>query len=107
MVGKVFVSVEEKDFDVSKELDKIKKLSSESGAAVLFVGKVRQNKQEKLSGEDKNFSNEIYLVLYWLDIFLILFTVLLIKKNGILISCKDLATFLITSDMPTKAIGSL
>ena len=49
MVGKVFVSVEEKDFDVSKELDKIKKLSSESGAAVLFVGKVRQNKQEELS----------------------------------------------------------
>ncbi len=48
MVGKVFVSVEEKDFNVSEELDKIKGLSSESGAAVLFVGKVRQNKQGNL-----------------------------------------------------------
>ena len=48
MVGKVFVYVEEKDFDVSEELDKIKGLSSESGAVVLFVGKVRQNKLENL-----------------------------------------------------------
>ena len=40
MDGKVFVSVEEKDFNVSDELDKIKNLSSESGAVVLFVGKV-------------------------------------------------------------------
>ena len=48
MDGKVFVSVEEKDFNVSEELDKIKSLSSESGAVVLFVGKVRQNKQGNL-----------------------------------------------------------
>ena len=48
MDGKVFVSVEEKDFNVSEELDKIKNLSSESGAVVLFVGKVRQNKQGNL-----------------------------------------------------------
>ena len=48
MAGKVFVSVEEKDFNVSVELDKIKSLSSESGAVVLFVGKVRQNKQGNL-----------------------------------------------------------
>ena len=48
MAGKVFVYVEEKDFDVSEELDKIKKLSSESGAVILFVGKVRQNKQGNL-----------------------------------------------------------
>ena len=48
MAGKVFVYVEEKDFDVSEELDKIKKFSSESGAVVLFVGKVRQNKLENL-----------------------------------------------------------
>ena len=48
MDGKVFVSVEEKDFNVSEELDKIKCLSSESGAVVLFVGKVRQNKQGNL-----------------------------------------------------------
>ena len=48
MVGKVFVSVEERDFNVSEELDKIKCLSSESGAVVLFVGKVRQNKQGNL-----------------------------------------------------------
>ena len=48
MAGKVFVSVEEKDFNVSVELDKIKSLSSESGAVVIFVGKVRQNKQGNL-----------------------------------------------------------
>ena len=48
MVGKVFVTVEERDFNVSDELDKIKKLSSESGAVVLFVGKVRQNKKRSL-----------------------------------------------------------
>ena len=48
MSGNVFVYVEEKDFDVSEELDKIKKFSSESGAVVLFVGKVRQNKQGNL-----------------------------------------------------------
>ena len=48
MAGKVFVTVEEKDFNVSEELDKIKNLSSESGAVVLFVGKVRQNKQGNL-----------------------------------------------------------
>ena len=48
MDGKVFVSVEEKDFNVSEELDKIKSLSSESGAVVLFLGKVRQNKQKNL-----------------------------------------------------------
>ena len=48
MDGKVFVSVEEKDFNVSVELDKIKSLSSESGAVVIFVGKVRQNKQGNL-----------------------------------------------------------
>ena len=48
MAGKVFVSVEERDFNVSEELDKIKCLSSESGAVVLFVGKVRQNKQGNL-----------------------------------------------------------
>ena len=48
MVGKVFVSVEEKDFDISKELNKIKELSSESGAVVLFLGKVRQDKKGKL-----------------------------------------------------------
>ena len=48
MTGKVFVSVEEKDFHVSEELDKIKNLSQESGAVVLFVGKVRQNKQGNL-----------------------------------------------------------
>ena len=48
MTGKVFVSVEEKDFNVSEELDKIKNLSSESGAVVIFVGKVRQNKQGNL-----------------------------------------------------------
>ena len=48
MAGKIFVSVEEKDFNVSEELDKIKCLSSESGAVVLFVGKVRQNKQGNL-----------------------------------------------------------
>ena len=48
MDGKVFVSVEEKDFNVSEELDKIKSLSSESGAVVIFVGKVRQNKRVNL-----------------------------------------------------------
>ena len=48
MAGKVFVSVEEKDFNISEELDKIKNLSSESGAVVIFVGKVRQNKQGNL-----------------------------------------------------------
>ena len=48
MSGNVFVYVEEKDFDVSEELDKIKKFSSESGAVVLFVGKVRQNKKRNL-----------------------------------------------------------
>jgi molybdopterin synthase catalytic subunit len=48
MAGKVFVSVEERDFNVSEELDKIKCLSSESGAVVLFIGKVRQNKQGNL-----------------------------------------------------------
>ena len=48
MAGKVFVSVEEKDFNVSEELHKIKRISSESGAVVLFVGKVRQNKQGNL-----------------------------------------------------------
>ena len=48
MIGKVFVSVEEKDFDISEELDKIKNLSGESGAVVLFVGKVRQNNKGKL-----------------------------------------------------------
>ena len=47
MTGKVLVSVEEKDFNISEELDKIKNLSSESGAVVIFVGKVRQNKQGK------------------------------------------------------------
>ena len=48
MAGKVFVYVEEKDFNISEELDKIKKLCPESGAVVLFVGKVRQNKKGKL-----------------------------------------------------------
>ena len=48
MACKVFVSVDEKDFNISEELDKIKKLCPESGAVVLFVGKVRQNKQRKL-----------------------------------------------------------
>ncbi len=48
MTGKVFVSVEEKDFDVAEELDKVKGLSLESGAVVFFIGKVRQDKQGKL-----------------------------------------------------------
>ena len=48
MAGKVFVYVEEKDFNISEELDKIKKLCPESGAVVLFVGKVRQNKKRNL-----------------------------------------------------------
>ena len=48
MAGKVFVTVEEKDFNIADELDKIKKLCPESGAVVLFVGKVRQNKRGKL-----------------------------------------------------------
>ena len=48
MAEQVFVSVEERDFNVLEELAKIKKLSSESGAVVLFVGKVRQNKKRNL-----------------------------------------------------------
>ena len=48
MIGKISVFVEEKDFDIAEELDKVKELSPKSGAVVLFVGKVRQDQQAKI-----------------------------------------------------------
>jgi len=48
MTRMIKVSVEEKDFDISEELERIKNISYESGAVVFFVGKVREIGEGKL-----------------------------------------------------------
>ncbi len=48
MASRIDISVEEKDFDISKELEKIKSFSVTSGAVVFFVGKVREIEDNKL-----------------------------------------------------------